>query len=193
MCVPFVDPALPAPHAPFWWTERAGGAAFRARARRWRRGQVADLSLARAATVEHIVIDRAGVEHVLLRTADRSATLKLTGARAYRGPVCLAFIIEGRKRAPSHGGLVARYEDLIAGSPQDDRRSLKLTVLRNAVIALDGDTAGASHFEIAAVMFGRTDARQAWKGGSRWMKEIVRRARKKGRELRDGGYRELIR
>lgn len=130
---------------------------------------------------------------MLLRTQDRSATLKLTGARAYRGPVRLAFVIDGRKRARTHGTLIALYEDLIAGSPLADKRSLKLTVLRNALIALDGDMAGASHFEIAAAMFGRTNARQAWKSGSRSMKELVRRARAKGRELRDGGYRELIR
>lgn len=188
-----MNPALKAPDAPYWWTERAGGAAFSARARRWRTGQLADLSLTRAKAVEHLVIDRDGVEHVLLRSAKGSATLNLTGARAYRGPVRLAFVIAGRKQARAQGGLVARYEDLITGSAQDGQRATRLTVLRNAVIALDGDMAGASHFEIAAALFGREKARQAWKGGSSSMKELVRRARKIGRELRDGGYRKLIR
>ena len=58
---------------------------------------------------------------------------------------------------------------------------------------LDASSVGVNRHEIAADMCGRMQARQAWKSGKRWMKELVRRARKKGRQLRDGGYRELIR
>ena len=138
-------------------------------------------------------MDQDGVEHVLLRTSDMCATLRLTGARAYRGPVRLTFVVAGRKRARALGALLSHFDDLVSGAPRKQMRTAKRIGLRNALVALDGDMAGASHFEIAAVMFGTARANQAWKSGSRSMKELVRRARAKGRELRDGGYRELIR
>lgn len=147
----------------------------------------------RTRAVKHVVIDTDGVEHLLLRTTDKCATLRLTGARAYRGPVRLTFIVAGRKRARALGALLAQFDDVVLGVDTDEKRTAKRIGLRNALIALDGDTAGATHFEIAAVIFGAARARQAWKGASRSMKELVRRARAKGRELRDGGYRELIR
>ena len=164
-----------------------------ARAVRWRRGQAADLTVANTRAIAHIVIDRGGVEHLLLRTASMRATLNLTGARAYSGPVRLTFIVAGRKRARGHGALLAQFDDLVTAAPQHRQRSATRIALRNALIALDGDMAAATHFQIAAVTFGLARARQAWTSGSRSMKELVRRARARGRELRDGGYRELIR
>ncbi len=140
-----------------------------------------------------MVVDCDSIEHVLLRTPEEAVTLSLTGARVFRGAVRLTFVVKGRRGARSCGDLLARYEDLINFAPGSKKRTQRRIVLRNAVIALDGDIAGVSHFETAAAIFGRERARQAWKSGSRSMKELVRRARKMGRQLRDGGYRKLIR
>ncbi|MCB1522325.1 MAG: hypothetical protein KDJ37_17385, partial [Hyphomicrobiaceae bacterium] len=112
-----------------------------ARAVRWRRGQAADLTVANTRAIAHIVIDRGGVEHLLLRTASMRATLNLTGARAYSGPVRLTFIVAGRKRARGHGALLAQFDDLVTAAPQHRQRSATRIALRNALIALDGDMA----------------------------------------------------
>lgn len=65
--------------------------------------------------------------------------------------------------------------------------------LRNALIALDGATHGASHREVAEVIFGPRRVAEDWSGGHGWMKSRVIRAVKKGQQLMEGGYRDLLR
>jgi len=65
--------------------------------------------------------------------------------------------------------------------------------LRNALIALDGAAHGASHREVAEVIFGPRHVADDWSGGHGWMKSRIIRAVKKGHQLMEGGYRDLLR
>ena len=64
--------------------------------------------------------------------------------------------------------------------------------LRNALIALDGAIHGVSHREVAEVIFGPRCVAEDWSGGHGWMKSRVIRAVKKGQQLMEGGYRDLL-
>ena len=63
---------------------------------------------------------------------------------------------------------------------------------RNALIALDAYETGLTYFETAAIIYGEDRATEAWQSPSRAMKDEMRRALVRGRELRDGGYRDLL-
>jgi hypothetical protein len=65
-------------------------------------------------------------------------------------------------------------------------------LLRDAVVALDGRGAGASHRDTAEVIFGIKRVREDWSARGGWLKERMRRALNKGEELRDGGYRRAL-
>ncbi len=64
--------------------------------------------------------------------------------------------------------------------------------LRNALIAVDGSMNGASHREIAAMIFGTRAVAEDWSGGHGWMKSRIGRAINKGHGLVRGGYQDLI-
>ena len=63
---------------------------------------------------------------------------------------------------------------------------------RNALIAMDTHEAGLTYFETAAIIYGEDRATEAWQSSSRAMKDEMRRALARGRELRDGGYSHLL-
>lgn len=190
--VPFVDPALAAPDAPIWWTARAGGDALDAQSRRCPQVQKADLALSRCRSVNHVVIGPDGVEHVLVRSSSSALTLRLVGARAYRNPVNLTYLISARSAA-SDAPLLQKAQEMIRARGRVAVRTRRQLMMRNALIALDGKSAGATYFEIAVAIVGHTRARQAWRSTSRSLKDHVRRAWRLGKHLRDGASLELLR
>lgn len=190
--VPFVDPALAAPDAPIWWTAHAGGDALDARSYRCQQAHKADLVLSRARSVSHVVIGPDGVENVLVRTTCNALTLRLVGARAHRHPVNLTYLVAA-KSAKSDARLLRVAHDLLLNPERVTVRTRRRLMLRNALIALDGKSAGATYFEIAVVIFGPVRARQAWRSTSRSLKDQIRRAWRLGKRLRNGAYRELLR
>lgn len=190
--VPFVDPVLAAPDAPVWWTTGAGGDALNARSYPCRQDHMADLALSRARSIRHVVLGPNGVENVLVRTSCSALTLRLCGARAYRNPVGLTFLVPA-KSAISQAQLLRKAQEMICTLGRVVVRTRRQMMMRNALIALDGKSAGATYFEIAVVIYGCTRARQAWRSASRSLKDHVRRAWQLGKRLRDGAYRELLR
>ena len=65
--------------------------------------------------------------------------------------------------------------------------------LRQALLALDGSLAGVTYRQIATTIFGDERVRRDWDAASRFLKERTRRLVAKGRELMNGGYRDLLR
>ena len=190
--VPFVDPDLNALDAPVCWMDKAGALALDAVSRRRTRGQKADIDLGGLDCVQHIVVGLDRVEHILVRKSDQAVTLRLVGARASIAPVCLTYRSEGNDVACKNGPVQAELPRLLAEPARWIIRTRGRLLLRDAMIALDGRRAGASYREIAIAMVGVSRAKEAWSSASRALKERVRRARTKGEEMRDGGYRTLI-
>ena len=188
----FVDPALLAPEAPIDWMEDLGAAKIDAVAREPRRGERSDVHLAELQCVRHIVVFADGEETVLINTSDKALTLRLRGATALRGPVCLTFQIAGIKALPYSGRSILNLPDMLTGRPRKFNRSRRRLLLREAVIALDGRTAGATYQDVAVVIAGAESARAAWRSSDHSLKDRMRRALKAGMLLRSGRYRTLI-
>lgn len=62
---------------------------------------------------------------------------------------------------------------------------------RNAIIAIDGERAGATRREIASVIYGHDDVDSEW-GQSDRLKAMVKRDVQRGRRLLAGGWRDLV-
>ncbi len=77
-------------------------------------------------------------------------------------------------------------------SKDDPEWTRETTAFRNALIALDCHAAGLTHFDTACVIYGQQAAEEAWSDTGRAMKDEMKRALTRGRELRDGGYRQLL-
>jgi hypothetical protein len=191
-CIPFVDPALVAPEAPIHWLTDPGTAVLDAVARRPRSGLPPAFALTEQLCIRHIVIGPDGVEHLLMRTSNRSLTIRLTGHRVSRAPVCLTFMISAQSKLRETAAILATYPDLLTKRPRWEKRTSEQILTRDAFIAFDGREAGANHREVAEVIHGVKRVREEWSGRGGWMKERMRRALAKGQALCHGGYRKLL-
>jgi hypothetical protein len=141
--------------------------------------------------IRQVVIGPDHVEHLLVRTSKRSLTVRLTGHRASQGPVCLTFHVPARS-AKHAAAYLASYRDLLAMKPRWLKRTRRQLLVRDALIAVDGRDAGASHREVAEVSIGRKRVREEWSARGGWLKERMRRALAVGEELCDGGHWKYI-
>jgi Uncharacterized conserved protein (DUF2285) len=191
-CIPFVDPALIAPEAPIHWLTDPGTAVLDAVARRPRSELPPGFALAEQLCIRHIVIGPDGVEHLLMRTSNQSLTIRLTGHRVNRAPVCLTFEVSAQSKVRETAAILATFPDLLTKRPRWEKRTSEQILTRDAFIAFDGRSAGASHREVAEVIHGLKRVREEWSGRGGWMKERLRRALAKGQALCHGGYRTLL-
>jgi hypothetical protein len=184
-CIPFVDPALPAPEAPLCWltcpvvdavAEPPGAAA------------TPEISIAELSSAGHVILGPAGEEYVLLRDSSEALTLRVHGSRASMGPVSARFVVEASAQAGRALAAVQRATDLFFRPRHRSNRSRERLLARDALIALDAEAAGASLRETAELIHGAEFVRREWPGKGEWLKGRIRRARAKGEELRDGGY-----
>ena len=72
------------------------------------------------------------------------------------------------------------------------KRTRDQELTRDAFIAFDCRSVGASHREVAEVIYGPKRVREEWSGRGGWMKERLRRALAKGEALCSGGHRKLV-
>ena len=80
----------------------------------------------------------------------------------------------------------------MAMKPRWIKRTRSQLLLRDALIAVDGRDAGASHREVAEVSVGRKRVREEWSARGGWLKERMRRALAVGEALCDGGHWKYI-
>jgi hypothetical protein len=189
---PFVHPALTAPEVPIHWLTDPGTAVLDAVAKRPGAGTSAGFVLADQPCIRHVVIGPDDVEHLLIRTSERSLTIRVTGHRASRAPVCLKFVISAQARVKETAAMLALYPDLLTMRPRWIKKTSEQMLTRDAFIAFDGRAAGASHREVAEVIYGRKRVREEWSGRGCSMKERVRRALAKGQALYNGGHWKLV-
>ncbi len=136
-----------------------------------------------------------GRQQVLLTDGDRSLQLTVSGASLLE-PVRLSTAalwpasmmkqrlngLECLNSLRSTGRLPARL------FPAEPRRARLRWVLR----ALDGSIAGAPHRNIAVALFGKPRVDRDWADPGDHLRDIVRRAVRRGRSLMNGGYRQLL-
>lgn len=188
----FVDPALPAPNSPVCWLTTSAVPVLEGIADRARPGTCADLNVRNLTSARHLVLGPAGEQLLLLRDADAALTLRLHGSRVSPSPVSTSILFPGLPEPDLVSNALTVLAALILRPNHNPHDSRDLLFLRDALIALDGRCLGASHREIAAVIYGWRKVQAAWSSRSRWMKDRMCRALAKGEQLRDGGYRKLL-
>jgi hypothetical protein len=128
--------------------------------------------------------------------------LTLSG-RLYRLPVQsetgaepLTLTITDMGRFPEATALLSQMSAVLAKQravqPQPPAWTAERLRLRLALIALDGMAARASYREIAAAIYGLKRANEAWASSSRALKDQIRRACQRGKELMAGAYCKLV-
>ena len=151
-----------------------------------------DLDLTVTPAIQHVVIHHDGSETVQIRTTDRCICLRLRGDRALNGPVQLTFQVAGLAHIRTAATNLAKLAELTALPVRWAKRSRQQLQFRDALIALDASSAGASYRGIAVAIIGCQRTAAEWNGSSRSLKDRMRRVLAKGRQLRDSGYLQLI-
>lgn len=188
----FVDPAQSAPNSPVCWLSTAAAPLIDAVVNRAHNLNSECLSVRELAAVRHIVLGPTNEQYILLRDANTALTLRLHGSRALRAPVNTSILLQGLPSVAAISSALHILDGLALRPNYQSTGSRDLLLLRDALVALDGRCLGASYRELATTIYGEQAAKSAWSSGSRWMKDRMCRALKKGQQLRDGGYRKLL-
>lgn len=141
-----------------------------------------------------IHVDAAGRQHVVIKSGSRRVTVSIDGAAVAVAPARLTFEMTGLAGLFAAQRNVALLQELLeetAASPS----AWTATGLekRDALIALDAHCNGASHHDVAVMIFGRARVEAEWIADGCDLKDYVRRRRSRGVRLMQGGYRRLLR
>lgn len=193
----FVDPDLAAPAVPVVWTRDSGVRVVAARAQASRVARAGDLDLVSPSPVVHICVDPAGNQYIVLSGPGLQVQLVITGVLVTSMPVTLAFETIGVSNLPhaqSAFGVLTQLLVKQALSERDDRPGpVERRELRDALIALDGKAFGASHREIAQVIYGTERVETEWGDTDSPLRQKIKRDLARGRRLMNGSYRDLLR
>ncbi len=159
-------------------------------------GEVCDIydKVTKIARIFHLT-DTLGREHLLLKGNGCVIQVSCSGLSLLSAaPVKMSHLIKGGDALDEKYKKITRAQevygaDYVEGPKEWSRNSL---CLRNALVAVDCQRLGLSYRETAAVIYGRQRAEEAWNSPSRAMKDEMRRALTKGRDLVEGGYRNLL-
>jgi hypothetical protein len=139
--------------------------------------------------------DRVGREYLLLRGNDHVVQVACSGLSLLSvEPVRIKLIIDQVATLDDTLRVIAKAQRILGKAEYDISPDWTRTSLayRNALIALDAHEAGLTYFETACIIYGKDRVDEAWRSASRAMKDEMRRALSRGRELRDSGYRDLL-
>ena len=144
--------------------------------------------------LQHILIDANAHQHLMLRAHGVVLQIKVDGADVTRGPVNLEFHVP-HQRVRRAGHQLIMMDRFLSGTapkyPAKPIWTLRARKLRDAIIALDGRAAGASHREVAVVIYGQPKVEREWTPAG--LRDLVRRDLDRGLKLATGGYRDLLR
>ena len=134
-----------------------------------------------------------GMQHLLFNGTGHGIQLAVSGASLLEPVYLLADSLLGRREAKSRIEALHRYNDFIAGTPSPPSTNEQTKRLRQVLQALDGSLAGASNRDIAIALFGPERVEADWTDPGENLRDRVRRAVKRGRDLMNGGYLKFLR
>jgi hypothetical protein len=193
---PFADPSLTALQARHVWLPDAGGStllgvtepAYASSNRNER------IFLPSLPSLEHILIDATGRQHAVLRANQASIQLTIEGADLTARPVAITFLVSGFERIAEARDQLDFLDRVLspkrAPSSVLPRWTTRTRNLRDALITLDGRRAGASHREIAILIYGAEEVAADWDVG---LRQRMQRHYSRGAALAAGGYRDFLR
>ena len=143
-------------------------------------------------SLEHILVDSHGLQHVVLRANNVALQLTIDGSSVVDGPVNLTLLVRGfssLRAAVTHLSTLRRILSPAAAQSSSPVWTPTTRKLRDALVAYDGRAAGASYHDIALVLHDPNFVDRNWRTG---LKERVRRHFSRGISLTSGGYRNLL-
>ncbi|MBZ9763326.1 DUF2285 domain-containing protein [Mesorhizobium sp. CA8] len=183
-------------HASVFWSPGLCSHVLPVAAERAQRSRIADaFDLSALSCRVSVLLAGDGHQQVLFTDGGRTLQLTVSGATLFEPARLTASVLwspaEVRQRLHgleclnnlrSTGRLPARF------FPAEPRRVRLRWVLR----ALDGSIAGARHREIGVGLFGKARVDGDWADPGDHLRDIVRRAVRRGRSLMNGGYRQFL-
>jgi hypothetical protein len=143
-------------------------------------------------SLEHVLIDATGRQHVVLRTDRASIQLAIEGADLTARPVGITFVVPAFSSIGPAADLLATLHRILSPPrrPAAPRWTARTRKLRDALVALDGREAGASYREVALVLHDADFVDRNWGTG---LKDRMRKHLRRGLDLAAGKYRNLLR
>lgn len=183
------DPARPAAQALAFWQSDANPHVVAMRAEPSRDGidvLALDGNIA--------VLFEPGAERLLIPAGPGHLRIDVVGGTIFSGPIRPLFTVDGADGMAPQLLTLRRFAGLVRGAPcrrlwPPLRRAARLEAMLRAY---DAHTAGASHRDIAGLLYGRAGADERWSDGSRFMRLRIQRVLRSARRMIDGGYRTLL-
>tara|TARA_R110002051_G_scaffold32562_3_gene73453 strand:- start:15549 stop:16382 length:834 start_codon:yes stop_codon:yes gene_type:complete len=146
----------------------------------------------RSCQITHL-IDPGRNEHLLIKRYGQVIQARCSGLSLLSPvPVQVGFLISETGELRESFRALHNALQIFRTYPKTDRWTRTNLSLRNALIAYDCMTAGRSIRETAIIIYGRERTSAEWKSPGRALKDQIRRSRKKGRDLVNGGYTRLL-
>lgn len=140
--------------------------------------------------------DAIGNEHVLLQRGRRVVQMRCRGHTLLDGNVKLRFVLDGFGHIDAKFATIKRlaklYDEHTGNTAVIQNWSASTASLRDALIALDAHQAGFGYRETAIAIYGEKAVTERFAEPDKSMKNRMVRARKKGIELMEGGYLDLM-
>ena len=145
-------------------------------------------------SLEHVVIDATGRQHVVLRANQASMQLTIEGADLTTGHAAITLLVPGFERIAEARDQLDLLDRVLspnrAPSSVLPRWTTRTRNLRDALITFDGRRAGASHKEIAILIYGPGDVATDWDAG---LRQRMQRHHSRGAALVTDRYRDFLR
>ena len=141
-----------------------------------------------------MLIEPDGRQHVVLHAPGCTLQIEVSGADITCGAVSLDFEVPDTdlslqtRQLDAMRRFLGGLDPATQGSADWSRQTEQL---RDAIIALDGRTAAATHRDVGILIYGEADVESDW--DSHGLRDRVRRHLARGLKLLAGGYRDLLR
>ncbi|MFM9848013.1 MAG: DNA -binding domain-containing protein [Hyphomicrobiaceae bacterium] len=141
-----------------------------------------------------IHIDAVGRQHVVVKSGSRRVTICIRGAAVAVAPARVTFEMTSLAGLFAAQRRVAALQQIFDDEPASDPTwTITGQEKRDALIALDALCNGASHRDVAILIFGSNKVDAEWSADGCDLKDYVRRCRNRGVRFMQGGYRRLLR
>lgn len=139
-------------------------------------------------------VDAAGRQHIVLKSRNSHVTVCIRGAAVAVAPACVTFEMRGLAHLFAGQRNIALLQDLVEHGPASASAwTVTGSEKRDALIALDAHCHGASHRDVALLIFGPERVQAEWIADGCELKDYVRRCRSRGVRYMQDGYRRLLR
>ena len=141
-----------------------------------------------------IHVDAVGRQHVVLKSRSRRVTICIRGAAVAVAPARVTFEMTSLAGLFAAQRNVAALQELLDDEPAGvPTWTITAQEKRDALIALDAHCNGATHRDVATIIFGSDKVDAEWSADGCDLKDYVRRCRSRGVRFMLGGYRRLLR